>query len=51
MNLAQDLLRRPASIGIAQIAAKVGYDSEASFNKAFKREKGLPPALWRAQQR
>lgn len=51
MNLAQELLRQPASIGIAQVAAKVGYDSEAAFNKAFKREVGLPPALWRAKQR
>ncbi len=50
MHLAQELLRRPASIGIAQVAAKVGYDSEAAFNKAFKRETGMPPALWRAQK-
>ena len=51
MNLAQELLRRPTAIGIAQVAAKVGYDSEAAFNKAFKRETGMPPALWRAQSR
>ncbi|MEW6561767.1 MAG: AraC family transcriptional regulator [Pseudomonadota bacterium] len=50
MCLAQELLRQPKGIGIAQVAAKVGYDSEASFNKAFKREMGMPPALWRAQQ-
>jgi AraC-like DNA-binding protein len=29
---------------IQQIAAEVGYDSEASFNRAFKREFGVPPA-------
>jgi AraC-like DNA-binding protein len=51
MHLAQELLRRTASMGIAQVAAKVGYDSEAAFNKAFKREMGVPPALWRAQKR
>lgn len=51
MSLAQELLRRSAAIGIAQVAAKVGYDSEAAFNKAFKREMGMPPALWRAQRR
>ncbi len=51
MSLAQELLRRPAAIGIAQVAAKVGYDSEAAFNKAFKRETGMPPALWRTQRR
>lgn len=51
MQVAQELLRRSSSMGIAQVAAKVGYDSEASFNKAFKRETGMPPALWRAQKR
>jgi AraC-like DNA-binding protein len=32
---------------LAAIAEQVGYDSEASFNRAFKREFGLPPAGWR----
>lgn len=32
---------------LAQIAAQVGYESETSFNRAFKREFGLPPAAWR----
>lgn len=32
---------------IAQIAHAVGYDSEVAFNRAFKREFGLPPARWR----
>jgi AraC-like DNA-binding protein len=36
---------------IAQIAADVGYDSEAAFNRAFKREFGVTPARFRAQQR
>jgi AraC-like DNA-binding protein len=35
--------------GVVQIAANVGYDSEAAFNRAFKREYGLPPATWRRQ--
>ena len=51
MNLAQELLRRPEALGIGQVAAKVGYESEASFNKAFKREMGVPPAAWRIQNR
>lgn len=38
-----------SSQGIAQIAVKVGYESESAFNKAFKREFGLPPAAWRTQ--
>jgi AraC-like DNA-binding protein len=34
---------------IQQIAAEVGYDSEAGFNRAFKREFGTPPARRRKQ--
>ncbi|MGE5234079.1 MAG: cupin domain-containing protein [Acidobacteriota bacterium] len=36
--------------GVAQIAAEVGYESEAAFNRAFKREHGLPPARYRKQK-
>ncbi|HWB45562.1 MAG TPA: AraC family transcriptional regulator [Hyphomicrobiaceae bacterium] len=32
---------------IAVVAERVGYDSEAAFNRAFKREFGAPPASWR----
>lgn len=32
---------------IVQVAADVGYESEAAFNRAFKREFGLPPARYR----
>jgi AraC-like DNA-binding protein len=35
------------SHGVAQIASDVGYESEAAFNRAFKREFGLPPARYR----
>lgn len=31
----------------AQIAFEVGYESEAAFNRAFKREFGSPPARFR----
>jgi AraC-like DNA-binding protein len=34
---------------VARIAFEVGYESEAAFNRAFKRELGVPPAEWRAQ--
>lgn len=34
---------------LATIAAQVGYDSEAAFSRAFKREFGMPPAGWRRQ--
>lgn len=40
-----------ASDSVAQIAAEVGYESEPSFNRAFKREFGLPPARFRSQSR
>jgi AraC-like DNA-binding protein len=36
---------------IAQIAAAVGYESEASFNRAFKRQVGMPPGIWRRRRR
>ena len=32
---------------LIQIAEEVGYESEAAFNRAFKREFGVPPATWR----
>ena len=32
---------------ILQLALDVGYESEAAFNRAFKREFGLPPAKYR----
>jgi AraC-like DNA-binding protein len=38
------------SHGVAQIASEVGYESEAAFNRAFKREYGLPPARYRKEK-
>jgi AraC-like DNA-binding protein len=38
------------SQGVAQIASEVGYESEAAFNRAFKREYGLPPAAYRREK-
>jgi AraC-like DNA-binding protein len=35
------------SHSVAQIAADAGYESEAAFNRAFKREYGTPPARYR----
>lgn len=34
---------------IAQISYEVGYESEAAFTRAFRREMGQPPAAWRKQ--
>lgn len=40
-----------SSKGVADVAAAVGYESEAAFNRAFKRAFGLPPAQYRRQAR
>ena len=37
--------------GVAEIAAEVGYESEAAFNRAFKREFGQPPGRYRSDRR
>jgi AraC-like DNA-binding protein len=39
-----------ASKPLLAIAAQVGYESEAAFNRAFKREFGMPPSSWRKAQ-
>lgn len=39
------------SRSVAQIAAEVGYESEAAFNRAFKREFGVPPARFRKERK
>jgi AraC-like DNA-binding protein len=38
---------RTERASVARIAGDVGYDSEAAFNRAFKRELGATPAAWR----
>jgi transcriptional regulator GlxA family with amidase domain len=37
--------------GVADIAADVGYESEAAFNRAFRRAFEVPPARYRRQSR
>ena len=39
------------SRGVAEIAANVGYESEAAFNRAFKREFGQPPGRYRSEHK
>jgi AraC-like DNA-binding protein len=46
---AQELINSGKSI--PQIADEVGYESEASLTRAFKRAMGAPPATWRRQQK
>lgn len=36
---------------VLHVAQRVGYESEAAFNRAFKREFGMPPATWRRNSR
>ena len=38
---------RAGGEAIARVAERSGYESEAAFNRAFKREFGVPPAAWR----
>jgi AraC-like DNA-binding protein len=46
LQLAVNLLKS-TDAGMAKIATQVGYESEAAFNRAFKRHLGMPPATWR----
>lgn len=39
------------SKSVAEVAGDVGYESEPSFNRAFKRKFGVPPARFRSQAR
>ena len=41
---------RDSDASIIRVATDVGYQSEAAFNRAFKREFGLPPAAWRKRR-
>ena len=50
LQLAARSLERTAR-GVAEIAAEVGYESEAAFNRAFKREFGQPPGRYRSDHR
>ena len=49
MAIASDLLRRSGS-SLMQIALEVGYETDAAFSRAFKREFGVPPAAWRRER-
>ncbi len=49
MNIAADMLRQERQHA-ANVAYSVGFNSEAAFNRAFKREFGLPPAAWQKLQ-
>ncbi|MBU0553625.1 AraC family transcriptional regulator [Myxococcota bacterium] len=46
MNTAGDWLKQ-TSLPIAEVASRLGYSSEATFNRAFKRSWGIPPGRFR----
>ena len=50
LQLAARSLER-TSRGVAEIACDVGYESEAAFNRAFKREFGRPPGRYRSDHK
>ena len=50
MCLARSHMRQEG-VGLAEVAAHVGYGSEAAFSRAFKRQVGVSPAAWRRAAR
>lgn len=49
MRMAANMLR-DGKENSANVAYAVGFNSEAAFNRAFKREHGVPPAAWRKRE-
>lgn len=47
MHLAEDLLAT-TDLGVGVVARRVGYDAEEAFSRAFKREHGQSPSVWRS---
>jgi AraC-like DNA-binding protein len=50
LQLAAESLQK-TSRGVADIAADVGYQSEAAFSRAFRREFGQPPGRYRSDHK
>jgi transcriptional regulator GlxA family with amidase domain len=50
LKLAAELLTSTDD-SIAQVAAAVGYGSEAAFNRAFRRQFDCPPAQFRRSRK
>jgi transcriptional regulator GlxA family with amidase domain len=46
MRIASDLLHTDG-LGVREVAERLGYESEASFSRAFKRHIGVPPSDFR----
>ncbi|MDC0719096.1 AraC family transcriptional regulator [Nannocystis bainbridge] len=50
IELAKEAMRARPTHALAEVAADIGYRSEAAFNVAFRREVGVSPGAWRSQQ-
>lgn len=50
MHLARQILHENR-FTIPEVAERVGYNSEAAFNRAFKRSAGVPPGVWLKEDR
>jgi AraC-like DNA-binding protein len=50
MQVASGLLR-DTSAKLVEVSLTVGYESEAAFSRAFKREVGVAPGAWRREKR
>jgi AraC-like DNA-binding protein len=50
MQIAAELLSS-SNTNMASIAARVGYESEAAFSRAFKKIIGVAPSAWRRRDR
>ncbi|WP_026381729.1 AraC family transcriptional regulator [Afifella pfennigii] len=44
-------LLRETRLTVREIAYRVGYEAPVAFNRAFKRQHGVPPAAWRDRHR
>jgi len=49
MQVAMQELRE-TNASLAQVTDMVGYESEATFSRAFKKAVGTAPATWRRSQ-
>jgi len=50
MNLAAIVLKGDEHVSLTEAASQVGYDSESSFGRAFKRYFGVSPGVFRRRQ-
>jgi AraC-like DNA-binding protein len=50
LKLAAEILQTTED-SVAEVAMAVGYESEAGFNRAFRREFNCPPAQFRRKNK